>query len=186
MLFFAGLLLSSLALHMAAPAQRLVSEPLTFAATLLSTAVQLPATAVDCRQQWLLPSGGWASLPDSTLPLHLAEVLQASPNDAMFEADSFRGSLLLAALGVVGRASDVFSHLVSYPELFVPAQEALSVLINTQGLPQVTHHMTGSLLHCQCIDVLLFSEGCIRAAQCLQCLMPALCLCTSLPCSTAL
>ncbi len=135
----AGLLLSSFALHMAAPGQRLVPEPLTFASALLSTAMPQPATAVAHTQQWLLPSEGWASLSGATPPLNRAEVLQSSSEDARFQLDSFRGSLFQAALGVVSRASEVFAKLVSFPELFAPAAQALDGLRIAEGLPQVTH-----------------------------------------------
>ena len=133
----AGLLLSSFALHMAAPGQRLVPEPLTFASALLSTAVPQPATAVAHTQQWLLPSETWASLSGATPPLNLAEVLQSSSDDARFQLDSFTGSLLQAALGVVSRASEVFAKLVSFPELFAPAMQALAGLRTAKDLPQV-------------------------------------------------
>ncbi len=134
----AGLLLSSLALHMAAPAQRLVPEPLTFASSLLSTALPLPATAVDQTRRWLLPTGGWASLSGPTPPLSLTEVLESSSDNVMFQADVFGISLLQAAIGVVSRACEVFAHLPSFPELFAPALEALTALNDLQGLPQVT------------------------------------------------
>ncbi len=124
---------------MAAPGQRLVPEPLTFASALLSTAVPQPATAVAHTQQWLLPSEGWASLSGATPPLNLAEVLQSSSDDARFQLDSFRGSLLQAALGVVSRASEVFAKLLSFPELFAPAVQALDGLGTAKDLPQVSH-----------------------------------------------
>ncbi|DBA90017.1 TPA: hypothetical protein ACH3X2_004286 [Trebouxia sp. C0005] len=131
-----GLLLSSLALHMAAPGGRLVPEPLTFASALLSTAMPQPATAVAHTQQWLLPSEGWASLSGAAPPLNLAEVLQSSSDDVRFQPDSFRGSLLQAALGVVSRASEVFAKLLSFPELFAPAAQALNGLGTAEDLPQ--------------------------------------------------
>ena len=124
---------------MATPGQRLVPEPLTFASALLSTAAPRSATAVAHAQQWLLPSEGWASLSGATPPLKLAEVLQSSSDDARFQPDSLRGSLLQAALGVVSRASEVFAKLVSFPELFAPAAQALNGLATTKGLPQVSH-----------------------------------------------
>lgn len=139
MLGCAGLLLSSLALHMAAPGGRLVPEPLTFASALLSTAMPQPATAVAHTQQWLLPSEGWASLSGAAPPLNLAEVLQSSSDDVRFQPDSFRGSLLQAALGVVSRASEVFAKLLSFPELFAPAAQALNGLGTAEDLPQVSH-----------------------------------------------
>ena len=135
----AGLLLSSFALQMAAPGQRLVPEPLTFASALLSTAVSQPATAMAHTQQWLLPSEGWASLSGATPSLSLAEVLQSSSDDARFQLDSFRGSLLQAALGVVSRAAEVFAKLVSFPELFAPAVQALDGLRTAKDLSQVSH-----------------------------------------------
>ena len=148
---FAGLLLSSLALHMAAPGQRFVPEPLTFATTLLSTALPQPATAVNRTQQWLLPPEGWASLPEVTPPLNLAEVLQSPSDDAMFQTAAITGSLLSAAVGVVSRAAEVFAKLVSFPELFARAVRALEGLPSSEGFPQVTsyrhsHAHHGSLL----------------------------------------
>ena len=134
---FAGLLLSSLALHMAAPAQRLVPEALTFASTLLATAVPPPATAVAQSQQWLLPAGGWSVLSTPTPALSPTQVLQSPSEDTTLGADSFRGSLLQAALSVVDRAADVFAKLASFPELFASAVGTLSVLRHTKGLPEV-------------------------------------------------
>ena len=146
---FAGLLLSSLTLHMAAPGQRFVPEPLTFATTLLSTALPQPATAVDRTQQWLMPRKGWASLPEVTPPLNLAEVLQSSSDDAICQTAAVTGSLLSAAVGVVSRAAEVFAKLVSFPELFAPAVRALEGLPSCEGFPQVTqqtHSQHHSLL----------------------------------------
>lgn len=134
---FAGLLLSSLALHMAAPAQRFVPEALTFASTLLATAAPLPATAVAQAQHWLVPGDDWSSLSAPTPALNLVQVLQSPPDDAAFAADSFRGSLLQAALGVVDRAADVFARLPSFSELFASASGTLSVLRNRKGMPEV-------------------------------------------------
>ena len=133
----AGLLLSSLALHMAAPAQRLIPEALTFASTLLATAAPTPATAAAQGQQWLLPAGGWSGLASTTPALSLAQVLHSSSEDATLVADSFRGSLLQAALAVVHRAADVFAQLASFPELFASAVGTLSALRHTKGLPEV-------------------------------------------------
>ena len=136
---FAGLLLSSLALHMAAAGQRLVPEPLTFAITLLFSALSSPGRAVESNtQQWLLPVGGWSALSQPTPPLNLPVVLGSSPDDALFQTDSFRGSLLQAALGVISRASQVFSQLVSFPELFGPAVEALASFEGEEALPLVS------------------------------------------------
>lgn len=122
---------------MAAPAQRLVPEALTFASTLLATAAPPPATAATHAQQWLLPSGGWLLLSTPTPALILAQVLQSPSDDATFAPDSFRASLLQAAVGVVARAADVFAQLASFPELFASAAGTLTVLRDTKGLPEV-------------------------------------------------
>lgn len=122
---------------MAAPAQRLVPEALTFASTLLATVFPTPATAVAKSQQWLLPAGRWSVLTTPTPPLSLAQVLQSPSEDAALGADTFKGSLLQAALGVVRRAADVFAQLASFPELFASAISTLNVLCHTKGLPQV-------------------------------------------------
>ena len=123
---------------MAAPAQRLVPEALTFASALLATAIPLPATSVEPPQQWVRPSGSWSALPASIPALSLVQVLQSPPDDSYFATDACRGSLLLAALGVVSRAADVFANLQSLPELFAPAMATLKVLCSTKGLPQVS------------------------------------------------
>ena len=134
---FAGLLLSGLALHMAAPAQRLVPEALTFASTLLATAVPQPATAGDHPQQWLLPSGTqYLPAPPS---LSLVQILQSMPTNAAFATDGFRGSLLQSTVGIIGRAADVFALLTSFPELFASAIRSLRLLSSTMGLPEVSH-----------------------------------------------
>ena len=122
---------------MAAPAHRFVPEALTFASTLLATAAPPPTTPVAQAQHWLLPGGGWASLSAPTSALNLVQILQSPPDSASFAADSFRGSLLQAALGVVDRAADVFAKLASFPELFASASGTLSVLRNGKGLPEV-------------------------------------------------
>lgn len=132
-----GLLLSSLALHMAAPAQRLVPEALTFASVLLTTAVPPPATAVAQAQQWLLLAGGWSALSTPTPALSLTQVLQSPSDNATLGADAFRGSLLQAAVGVVDRAADVFAQLASFPELFASSIGTLSVLRHTKSMPEV-------------------------------------------------
>ena len=77
-----------------------------------------------------------------TLALSLAQVLQSSSEDAALGADSFRGSLLQAALGVVDQAADVFAQLASFPELFASAVSTLSVLCHTKGLPEVWQNFT--------------------------------------------
>lgn len=133
----AGLWLCSLALQMAASAQRLIPEALTFASTLLATALPTPATAVAQAQQWLLPVDSWAGLSTPVPALSLVQVLQSPSDHAAFAADSFSGSLLQAALGVVDRAADVFAQLPSFPELFASAASTLGVLRHTKGLPQV-------------------------------------------------
>lgn len=122
---------------MAAPAQRFVPEALTFASALLATAAPSPATAVTQAQHWLLPDGGWSSLSAPTPALNMVQVLQSLPDAAAFAEDSFRGSLLQAALGAVHRAADVFANLVSFPELFASAIGTLGILRNPTGLPEV-------------------------------------------------
>ena len=123
---------------MAAPAQRLVPEALTFASALLATAIPPPATTVEPSQQWARLSGSWSSLPASTPALSLVQVLQSPSDDSFFATDAFKASLLLATLGVVSRAADVFAKLPSLPELFAPALATLKVLSSTKGLPQVS------------------------------------------------
>lgn len=135
---------------MAAPAQRFVPEALTLASALLATAAPPPSTAVAQAQQWLLPDGGWSSLSSPTPALELVQVLQSLPDAAAFAEDSFRGSLLQAALGVVDRAADVFAKLVSFPELFASAVGILGVLHSTKGLPEVgrNHQLTVCVPKC--------------------------------------
>lgn len=129
---------------MAAPAQRLVPEPLTFATALLFSA--LPShpqvqSNHSSEQQWLLPPEGWAAVPAGIHQLGLHEVLQRAnasvKNQAAWQSAAARAGLLQAALGVVDRASAVFAKMASYSELFTPAIQALTVLSQTNGLPQV-------------------------------------------------
>lgn len=122
---------------MAASAQRFIPEALTFASTLLATALPPPATAVAQTQQRLLPAGTWAVLSAPVPALSLVQVLQSPADNDAFAADSFRGSLLQATLGVVDQAADVFAHLPSFPELFASAANTLGVLRHTKGLPEV-------------------------------------------------
>ena len=142
------MLLSSLALHMAAPGQRLVPEPLTFASTLLASALPPPATAVDPAQRWLSPASSWSSSSEPTAPLSMTHVLQSSAADALFQADSFKVSLLQAALGVVSRAAEVFAGLGSIPELFAPALKTLTELQQVKHLPRVSHTQ---FAECACV-----------------------------------
>ncbi|KAK9815549.1 hypothetical protein WJX72_005610 [[Myrmecia] bisecta] len=102
-----GLFLSSLALHMAAPAKRLVPEPLTFAVSLLSSAIPQPATSAAARDA----------------------------DKAAFETLEFRASALMAAVGVVRRAAEVFGHVAAAPELFAAAERRLAQLSTVEHLP---------------------------------------------------
>ena len=142
-LFGPGLLLSCLALRMAAPAQRLVPEPLTFATALLFSALpghcQLHSShsSQQQSQQWLLPAEGWAAVPAGTQQLSLTEVLQRANASAEWQSAEAKAGLLQAAVGVVDRASLVFTHLASFAELFAPAVQALTALMQAVTLPQV-------------------------------------------------
>lgn len=96
---YIGLLLSSLALHMAAPAQRMVPEPLQFAVSLLQDAAgtegeaaqAFPLTAPPSLggKQWLRPSLK-AKKAASAGPLQLERVLGLAPEDEFFQSDEFR------------------------------------------------------------------------------------------------
>ena len=146
-LFGPGLLLSCLALRMAAPAQRLVPEPLTFATALLFSALpghrQLHSShsSQQQSQQWLLPAEGWAAVPAGTQQLSLTEVLQRANASAEAQTEwqsaQAKAGLLQVAVGVVDRASVVFTHLASFAELFAPAVQALTTLMQAVTLPQV-------------------------------------------------
>ena len=128
---------------MAAPAQRLVPEPLAFATTLLFSALpgHCHVHSSHSSQQWLLPAEGWAAVPVGTHQLSLTEVLQRAnaPAEAQTEWQSAetKAGLLQATVGVVQRASVVFAHLASYAELFAPAVQALMAIVQAVGLPQV-------------------------------------------------
>ena len=142
----AGLIISCIALRMAAPAQRLLPEPLTFATTLLFSA--LPASIPvppnhRCDQQWLLPERGWSAMATGSPSLSFTDTLQranaSAQEQAAWQSDAARAGLLLAALGAVDRASTVFAKLISFPELFAPAVEALTKFSQASGMPQVSY-----------------------------------------------
>ena len=144
--FCAGLFLSSLALHMAAPGQRYVPEPLNFAVMVLesvSASSQAPlahssnppfTTAAD----WLkLGTAEQAAESANEGPLSMYEVLAREPGEAYFSTRGFQCSAITAAVEVVGRAADLCADLAALPEILAPAQRALAHLAGLNALPKV-------------------------------------------------
>lgn len=153
----AGLFAASLALHLAAPAQRLAPEALTYAVRVLRCATpDAPAAAGPASARnpapdphpaappapkWLLPAGGWgrANLGSGcgVMPLEVGAALGAAPGDAYFGSDAFCASALAAAMALPVRAAQVFGKAAALPELLAPAARALRAL-GAAGLPQVS------------------------------------------------
>jgi hypothetical protein len=145
----AGLFLSALALHMAAPAGRFVPEPLVFATELLRGAlpsskarppesVPLPASHASLR--WLALEADSAAVPaeDAQIsPLQLTEALTKPADDAYFSSAAFKLSALSAAAGVVERAAQVFQEADALPELLQPARGVLRELSVFERTPKV-------------------------------------------------
>ena len=147
---------ASLALHLAAPAQRLAPEALMFAVRVLRCAMPNeaavagsasarnpapePDPAAPPAPQWLLPAGGWSradlGLRHRVLPLEVGAALGTAPGDAYFGSDAFRASALAAAMALPARAAQVFGKAAALPELLAPAARALRAL-GAAGLPQV-------------------------------------------------
>lgn len=153
----AGLFAASLALHLAAPAQRLAPEALTFAVRVLRCAApnepamaspasaRIPAPGPDPAAppapKWLLPAGGWGradlGLGRGVAPLEVGAAVGTAPGDAYFGSDAFRASALAAAMALPARAAQVFGRAAALPELLAPAAKALRAL-GAAGLPQVS------------------------------------------------
>lgn len=133
----AGMFLASLALHMASTAERLMPEPLLFAASLLRTFrhQRSPAESLGPRG-WslpLAPPSGDTPLP-AAQPLYFA--LAGNPAVAGGESggpslEAFSASCVSAAVGLIGRAADVYAGVPSFPELF---EGPLAELRELEGL----------------------------------------------------
>ena len=133
-------------MHMAAPGQRYVPEPLNFAVMVLesvSASSQAPlahssnppfTTAAD----WLkLGAAEQAADSANEGPLSMYEVLAREPGDAYFGTWGFQCSAITTAVEVVGRAADLCGDLAALPEILAPAQRALASLAGLNALPKV-------------------------------------------------
>ena len=145
----AGLYLSSLALHIAAPAQRYVPEPLNFAVRVLESVrsskqdplVHNPNPPFTSATEWLhLTSSAQhaTSGADEARPLKSSEVLPLAPEDAYFSSRSFQYSAIRAAVELVSTAAELYGDLAALPEAFAPAQHALTHVGNFTTLPEAS------------------------------------------------
>lgn len=143
-----GLFLSSLALHMAAPASRYVPEPLNFAVQLLQSATAVSSKAGSEQPTAAFsasdPTAKWLALEPSReadameiKPLELSAVLTKPADDAYFGSPDFKLSALAAAMGVVRRTAELFAGTSALPEILSHAQRALEDLGSAEGLPKV-------------------------------------------------
>ncbi len=174
-----GLFLSSLALHMAAPASRYVPEPLNFAVQLLRSAAapgkassEPPAAAFsasDPSARWLALGPRKWSAANEIQPLELSAVLTKPADDAYFSSPEFKASALAAAIGVVRRTTELFTGASALPEMLAPAQSALEDLCSAEGLPKVQHLLSLACCISSLSCIILVLRLCCTLASSTQC-----------------
>lgn len=145
----AGLYLSSLAIHMAGPAQRFAPEPLNFAVRILESVcsdkqgplLHNPNPPFTSAAEWLnldRTAQHATSERERMQPLKLSEVLTVPPEDAYFGSRAFQCSIISAAVELASKAAELYADLAALPEALAPAQQALTHIAGLMTLPQAS------------------------------------------------
>ncbi|KAG0589628.1 hypothetical protein KC19_1G034800 [Ceratodon purpureus] len=152
-----GTFICSLLLSVMRPAKRFCPEALSFLQALLLSALPkmsrskgLPDVALHCpshlvefvaSKQWLQVSRA-STVAADVQPLDFISLLTADSSATIFESDSFKVGILYSVMKTLSGFVEVYSNILSFPEVFSPFVSLLEALKKENVLPEALMTLT--------------------------------------------